>query len=762
MKIHRAKEILAEEVVLPTEAFQNVPTDWPGPGPIDLKVHDLPHASSSIEWWYLHGHFKLEGGRDVSLFSAFFRKRMERGDARQNKNPWRHHVAWAISEAEGQYRAWTLLDPESPADGVHVIRSGGGSSDKRMSRALLEMVEQGRIPGPDRLLRAPGCVATDRLSFDLDGNRLESPQPGVYTLRLEEPESHCGCDLRFTARKPPQRHGVDGLVHGFSVKSMFYYFQPRCRVEGTITLDGVEYPVIDGQGWVDHEFGRHEKGRSDDELSFGWSWFAAQLDDGSEITCYETFDRGRRDRVTDRNAIVVLPDGSCKTSTDFSLEPEEHWTSVRTFATYPVAWRLHLPGLALDLKIKAASPRQELLTLLSSPGFWEGRVHVTGTSRGRVVTGKGYVELSGLGHPDSIDKFFNAVGAETRRAVDSFMPEALARKDLIRLYASERDAAWIGDIDARRAASILTNPLREIVMRGGKAWRSYALLACIEAVGGDPDRYRHWLVLPEILHSGSLIIDDVQDRSTVRRGGPACHVVHGEATAINVGAVSPHLAVLVSDSSELTADLRAEIYELFHRTMRAAYLGQALDVTGLGEMMPAVVQNGDAVALEKAVRATHRLKSGVPAAGLARVAVRLAKGTLAQENALANLFEAYGLAFQIVDDVLNLRGFEGELKTRGEDLAEGKITAPVAKAFDRLSRNGRALLWDNLQVCRDDQSAVERVIATLEQCGALDDCMTEAYALIEEAWAAAAPLLPDSHAKLMLRAFGWYVLERQY
>lgn len=762
MKKHQEEVICAEADVSPKEALPSVPADWPGPGPIDLKAHDLPHASSSIEWWYLHGHLTLGGGREVSLFTAFFRKKMETGDARHEEHAWRHHLAWAISEEGGGHRAWTFLDPATPADAVHRIRSGGGSSDHRVRRALLEIVEQGRIPGPDRLLRAPGRVASDRLSLDLDGNRLESPRPGVYTLQLGDTGTHYGCDLHFTGLKPPQRHGLNGLVVGFSVKSMFYYFQPRCRVEGTIRLDGIEHPVLDGQGWVDHEFGRHEIGRSDDELAFGWTWFAAQLDDGSEITCYETFNRGRRDRVTDRNAIMVSPDGTCQTSTDFSLEPGKHWTSVRSFATYPIAWRLRLPSRALDLTITAVSPHQELLTLLSSPGFWEGRVHVVGTSRGRAVQGKGYVELSGLGHPDSLDKFFNAVGAETRRAVDSFIPEVLDQKDLIRLYASERDLAWLSHVDAGRAARVLTNPLREIVMRGGKAWRSYALLACIDAVGADPDRYRHWLVLPEILHTGSLIIDDVQDRSTVRRGGPACHILHGEATAINVGAVSPYLALVVSRSEELPVALRADIYELFHRTMRAAYLGQALDVMGLREMMPAVVESGDALALENAVRATHRLKSGVPASGLARVAVRLANGTPAQENVLANLFEAYGLAFQIVDDVLNMRGFEGGLKNRGEDLVEGKITAPIAKAFGRLDREDRALFWETLETCTHDLSAVERVVATLEQCGALDDCMNEAYAMIEEAWAAATPLVADSHAKLMLRAFGWYVLERQY
>jgi geranylgeranyl pyrophosphate synthase len=270
------------------------------------------------------------------------------------------------------------------------------------------------------------------------------------------------------------------------------------------------------------------------------------------------------------------------------------------------------------------------------------------------------------------------------------------------------------------------------------------------------------MVLPEILHSGSLIIDDVQDRSTVRRGGPACHVVYGEASAINVGGVAPYLALVVPLADDIPAGLRAEIYELFHQALRAAYLGQALDVMGLHDMIPGVVETGDARALEEAVLTMHRLKSAVPPSALARVAVQVANGKPAEENALAGLFEAYGLAFQIVDDVLNLRGFEGKLKNRGEDLVEGKITAPVAKAFGRLDRESRTALWDLLSTGSRDSVAVEKVIALLEQCGALDDCMQEAYAIVEEAWAAAAPLIADSQAKLMLRAFGWYVLERHY
>ena len=51
--------------------------DWPEPGPIDLAIHDLPHRSSTTEWWYVNTHLELEGSRSVSLFAAFFRQLFE-------------------------------------------------------------------------------------------------------------------------------------------------------------------------------------------------------------------------------------------------------------------------------------------------------------------------------------------------------------------------------------------------------------------------------------------------------------------------------------------------------------------------------------------------------------------------------------------------------------------------------------------------------------------------------------------------------------
>jgi geranylgeranyl pyrophosphate synthase len=115
-----------------------------------------------------------------------------------------------------------------------------------------------------------------------------------------------------------------------------------------------------------------------------------------------------------------------------------------------------------------------------------------------------------------------------------------------------------------------------------------------------------------------------------------------------------------------------------------------------------------------------------------------------------------------MDDVLNLRGFEGNLKDRGEDVSEGKVTAPVAKAMSRLDLAGRRELWSILDANTKDRAKIDRAIALMESCGAVDAVEQEARTLIETTWARVEPVFEDTLSKLMIRAFGWYILERHY
>jgi geranylgeranyl pyrophosphate synthase len=78
----------------------------------------------------------------------------------------------------------------------------------------------------------------------------------------------------------------------------------------------------------------------------------------------------------------------------------------------------------------------------------------------------------------------------------------------------------------------LIAPIRTID-RGGKAWRSYVALACCDAVGGDSQPLLSWLAMPELMHVGSLMVDDVEDRSLVRR--VTSGTMYGEPLMINAG-----------------------------------------------------------------------------------------------------------------------------------------------------------------------------------------------------------------------------------
>jgi geranylgeranyl pyrophosphate synthase len=560
------------------------------------------------------------------------------------------------------------------------------------------------------------------------------------------------------------RHGDDGRVYLAPFgEEMFYYFFPRCSVAGSVTVDGAVLPVSSGSGWLDHEFGgRDPDAKEAPREGVAWNWLAAQLDDGSEVTAYEVV-RVRDGQTLDQRAILVDAQGRAESLAEMELRPgRASWRSLRTFFDYPTSWTLRVPAADLRLEVEASFEDQELLTTLSKPAFWEGRCEVRGSVRGRPVKGLAYFERSGFEPVQDLDGFFSAVGGEVKKSVARLAPLEPTVPEARNLIASDERPHYLEGVDLSQLSRALIAPLRSITDRGGKAWRSYAALACCDVVGGDSRKFAGWLAMPELLHVGSLIVDDVQDKSEVRRGGPACHVLHGEPKAINAGTAAYFLSQHMLAHSDVSAPAKLRLYDLYFEAMRAGHAGQALDLDGLDGLVPAAVESGDARALESRILATHRLKTAAPAAALARMGAVAGGGSAAQIEAVGGFFEALGLAFQIVDDVLNLRGFRGNLKSRAEDLANGTVTLPVAKALSLLPREGRDRLWATLQARTRDPIVLSAAVEELETCGAIEACAAQARELVEAAWARSAPLLDDSLYKVMLRAFGWYVLERHY
>jgi geranylgeranyl pyrophosphate synthase/predicted secreted hydrolase len=778
-----------DEVAVPVSArnsgfFPARAGDWPPPGPIDLAVHDAPHRSSTTEWWYMNAHLTGQSGRRYGLFVAFFRQ-VRRFDPKTKQPIYMHSITWGLSDLDAQrYVAHSGLDRSSPEEGLRQIEHGMGSTDTRWNRAVTEVLRRGRIPRPDHLFNGGVFVSERTLHLDYAGDSLRKRDDGSYELQLFNQEKGAGCHLVFEPLKQAIRHGTDGVVPGADNERMFYYFIPRNRVTGSVVMDGRREEVAHGQGWYDHEFGMGEVYSADEadtahldghsllarraqrrarkeQNAIGWDWLSVQLEDGSDLTVYSlVFLHGGQPAGS--YAVLSDPNGNRTCYTKLSFEPTRHWQSTQTFITHPVAWRVRVPEAGIDVEVESEFEDQEFITLVTKLSFWEGHVKVRGTVRGRPSRGVGVVERSGFGAFESLDAFFDAVGHVVRKRVDAILPREPSPDAAKQLVASKERGHYVRDVDLAQLGRTLIHPIRDVVDRGGKGWRSYALIACCDLVGGDSRNFVDWIAFPELMHVGSLIIDDVQDESAWRRGGPSAHVMHGKAQAINAGTAAYFVCSARMLPESISNADRIRIYNYYFECLRAGHAGQAIDLDGFGDLLPDVVATGDAKELERRVRAVHRLKTAAPAGCLARIGAVLGGGTDAQIEAVGQYFEAVGLAFQAMDDVLNLRGFKKDLKTRAEDITHGKVTLPVAKALGKLNESGRRWLQCALEAHTTDLGLLEEAVDLLEECGAVQECVNEAHGYVEEAWRGLDPLVDDSLTKVMLRAFSWYLLERHY
>jgi geranylgeranyl pyrophosphate synthase/predicted secreted hydrolase len=743
---------------------RNLPQDWPNSGEIDLAIHDLPHGSSTIEWWYVNSHITTIEAREFSVFASFFRLLIGQDETTQAPI-YAHSITWAIADVtEQQYYMDSVLDQSTPRIGLQILDIGEDITDPFFNRAIREVFEKGNVPLPDRILQREAKVSLEILDLDFDDNCLVKLADGSYQLTLTHAELPIGCELNFTPDTGIIRHGNDGVVRGNAGEDMFYYFIPKCKVEGALHIHGESHSVAQATGWYDHEFGKPQAKEVTGHIKhdIAWNWISAQLDNGYQVSAYDLFDNRNQGSSAGRWVIVIDPNGQAHNYSDFTFEALENWTSTRTFNTYPTQWQLNIPEADLALFVEAEFPDQEFITIISKPAFWEGRVRVIGNHHGQSVSGLGFVERSGFKQVETLESFLKSVGKETRKAVQALLPLHPTESDLYRLIASEENAHHLDGLDATQYVSNVIAPIRDIIDRGGKAWRSYAALACIDLVGGRSQPFIQWLAWPELLHVGSLIVDDVQDRSDIRRGGTSCHAAYGEPIAINAGNASYFLGQVLLLDTSLTDAEKLQVYELYFETLRAAHAGQAIDIAGFSHLMPDIVKQGNGELLEQRVLSVHRLKSAVPACSLARLGAILGGGNKAQITALSNFFEALGLAFQIMDDVLNLRGFQNNLKSLGEDITCGKVTIPVAKAMSRLNAADRQTLWQTLASKPTDRETIAQVIDMLESCSAIAACEQQAESIVESAWQVLDQIFPDSAVKVRLRAFSWYVLARHY
>lgn len=207
---------------------------------------------------------------------------------------------------------------------------------------------------------------------------------------------------------------------------------------------------------------------------------------------------------------------------------------------------------------------------------------------------------------------------------------------------------------------------------GGKRFRGALAMGACAAVGGEPERALPAACALEMVHAFSLVHDDLpcMDNSDFRRGKPTSHRVFGEAMALLAGdaLLVEGLSVLVKGFAEEPALLsRALGILLWALGMRGMIGGQVLDMEASAKDL----------SLDE-LRGLHAAKTGALIRAAARLGAIAGGATPAEEEALDRYAASVGLAFQIVDDLLDLSGDEAKLgKPVGSDLRNAKTTYPL-------------------------------------------------------------------------------------
>lgn len=320
------------------------------------------HNGTRTEWWYLTGSAHDAEGRAFGFQITFFRSRVE-----------------AAQELPGRLAARQLLFAHAAITDVH---TGKLWHDQRIARW------NGEPPSPGPATERGVYASTQDTHVVLRDWHLQRQPDGAYTARVS------GDTLAIDVRASPTQALLLQGDNGFSRKgpdpaqASFYVTQPQLAVQGQLALGAQRFQVR-GTAWLDHEWSEallHPE-------AVGWDWIGMNLFNGTSLTAFQL----RR-----ANGSALWAGGSFRPQAGAAqpFAPEavtftalRYWTSPRTGARYPVAWRIRTPSGG-PYTVQAVIDPQELDSRQSTGTvYWEGLSDLL-DSEGQHV-GRGYLEMTG-------------------------------------------------------------------------------------------------------------------------------------------------------------------------------------------------------------------------------------------------------------------------------------------------------------------------------------------------------------------------------
>ncbi|MEI4484721.1 polyprenyl synthetase family protein [Frigidibacter sp. MR17.14] len=284
-----------------------------------------------------------------------------------------------------------------------------------------------------------------------------------------------------------------------------------------------------------------------------------------------------------------------------------------------------------------------------------------------------------------------------------------------------------------------------LVEAGGKRLRPMLTLAAARLCGYEGIHHVHLAATVEFIHTATLLHDDVVDESTQRRGRPSANLLWDNKSSVLVG------DYLFARSFQLMTECGSmRVMEILSNASATIAEGEVLQLTAAQDLATTEeiylnVVRGKTAALFAAATEVGGVIAGVPEA---------------QVQALHAYGDALGIAFQMVDDLLDYGGTSAVIgKNTGDDFRERKLTLPVIKAVAAADAEERAFWTKVIARGQQDEGDLDRALGLMRRHGTLEATKIEA-----QAWAAKArtslEILPEGELRTLLAEIADYVVAR--
>lgn len=360
----RLKHLLAVFALVNTTLAQQWQIAKPGYH-FEFPRDHFSHPDFQTEWWYYTGNLRASDGHRFGFELTFFRQA-------QPLTPQQIAASDATWRPDQIYLAHLAL---SDIDGKRFFHT------ERLNRA------------------GPGLAGAGIVDQECWNGNWHSKWISLTTGEqdLQAVTKELSFVLRIKTQKPFVINGQDGVSRKGPLpgEASYYITCTRFHAAGKLNWAGHEY-TVDGAAWMDHEF--FTEG-SDSDLA-GWDWFAIQLDDNQELMLYRLRSKSGTDRFSSGTFVDAAGNSHYLDAGQFHVAPLATWHSQRSGASYPVSWKISVPGLGLELTERTDLNDQELYDRNDpAPPYWEGAVTYGGSIKGSPARGVGYLEMTGYAGP---------------------------------------------------------------------------------------------------------------------------------------------------------------------------------------------------------------------------------------------------------------------------------------------------------------------------------------------------------------------------